>query len=410
VEYKLDTSDDDVSFAIYCFFKDLTNIRLFVRRTWREFKRGEIGLQAAAFTMNATIGMIEKLSVEFKEAYPRFNKSETNPPSKETNTDTNPTKINAMHFNILHFIYKGYCNPTKGSIFIDMQDGDKDPFAYTEDGQKLRSSTVMCAHTTELACKYFIEDERDELRLSPDEKRFIKCMSQLAAFQPFMGDMVQKAICAMVHEGQVETWNIFALQIFWDTQRELGDMLSVPKQVLESTGHEYRKRYHDYLNTEGLDKVGGFHKDCRGGIQEHLDEVERLTLDAKFQAWVDQCEKEHCVAWWLNVPNFSIFGCHPALCGLVSMKIRDDYHRMSISMASAHCRYWSHRISTMPLDSRVFFKKISTGMTWSSSSRSKAINGLSGVSNPKTAMHFSTVWILPWACTLAHLRKNTGNQ
>jgi hypothetical protein len=74
VKYKLEASDADVSFAVYCFLKDLTNIRLFVRRTWREFKHGKIGLSAAAVTMNAAIGMIEKLSDEFQEAFLHFKK------------------------------------------------------------------------------------------------------------------------------------------------------------------------------------------------------------------------------------------------------------------------------------------------------------------------------------------------
>lgn len=91
VEYKLETSDTDMSFAVYCFLKDLTNIRLFVRRTWREFKSGKIGLQSAALTTNAAIGMIDKLGEEFQEAVAHF---------KEIATQS-------MHPEIMKFIREG---------------------------------------------------------------------------------------------------------------------------------------------------------------------------------------------------------------------------------------------------------------------------------------------------------------
>lgn len=77
VTYKLESSDADVSFAVYCFLKDVNHLRLAVRRTWREFAKGEISLHAAALTMNAALAKIEKFSNEFEEAHPRFKDSTT---------------------------------------------------------------------------------------------------------------------------------------------------------------------------------------------------------------------------------------------------------------------------------------------------------------------------------------------
>ncbi|CAN9162344.1 unnamed protein product [Alternaria alternata] len=116
VSYKLEPSDTDVSFAIYCFLKDATHVRLAVRRTWREFAKGEIGLQAAALTMNAALAMIEKLSNEFEQVLPRFK----------------DTKSQKMHLEIINFIYSSYSESEKGPAFIDAGDEDSDPFAYKE--------------------------------------------------------------------------------------------------------------------------------------------------------------------------------------------------------------------------------------------------------------------------------------
>jgi hypothetical protein len=348
VEYKLETSEADVSFAVYCFLKDLTNIRLFVRRTWREFKHGEIGLQAAALTMTAAIGMIEKLSDEFQEAYPRF---------KETDTEH-------MHPKIINFVFGGYCSSKPASTFLDAKNDSTDPFAYKEGGQKLHSSTVMCNHTADLTIKYFLYGERQQLRLSADEKRLIKCLSQLAALpmdptgegRPLQGDMVHKAIKKLVCEAQLDTWIIFAIQIFWDTQRELGAMLPVAQQLVEQTGEEIRKRYTAYFDTEGLEDIGEVHKMFRNDIQGRLQQAEAVAMSKEFQSWADDCEDG--APWKFNMPKFSLLSCHPALCGLVSVNIRDEFHRTSINIASgqgqilitAHFYNAAHLSGLLPRD------------------------------------------------------------
>jgi len=90
VEYKSEISDANVFFAVFCFLKDLENIRLFVRRTWREFKDDKTELQAAALTMNAAIGIIEKLNDTFLQTFPDF---------KGTGM--------GMHLTITDYIYQG---------------------------------------------------------------------------------------------------------------------------------------------------------------------------------------------------------------------------------------------------------------------------------------------------------------
>lgn len=70
--YELETSPEDISFAVYCFMKDLTNIRIFIRRTWREYKHKHITLNTAAVTVNTAIDVIRRLNEEFIEDHPVF--------------------------------------------------------------------------------------------------------------------------------------------------------------------------------------------------------------------------------------------------------------------------------------------------------------------------------------------------
>jgi hypothetical protein len=117
--YKLESMRGETSFAIFCLLRDMTSLRIYVRRTWREFKRGNIALQTAALVTNAAIAKIEEMNNEFR---------------------TDDSNVDAMnHLSILDFVYKHCCNKQNGEVFIkpDRSGETGNPFAYDHDGQKL---------------------------------------------------------------------------------------------------------------------------------------------------------------------------------------------------------------------------------------------------------------------------------
>ncbi|CAN9098938.1 unnamed protein product [Alternaria alternata] len=294
VSYKLEPSDTDVSFVIYCFLKDATHLRLAVRRTWREFVKGDIGLQAAALTMNAALAMIEKLSNEFEQAHPHFK-------------DSGSQK---MHLEIVQFIYSSYSESGKGPAFIDGGDEDSDPFAYKEGKQILRSDTVMCTHTTELVIGIFwLEKTKEKCRLTNDERRFLKCISQFVSTpdeEPMPDSyMVRKAAKNMLYDRNLNSWIVFSLQIFWDMQRELGSCLHLGKMLFDKTGQQLIERYKAYLNVEGLENVGATHVTFREDIVRRKKFIEILLNDTLVQEAFDQCEKQTSRTFD-NIPGFSL--------------------------------------------------------------------------------------------------------
>ncbi|CAN9168213.1 unnamed protein product [Alternaria alternata] len=322
VIYKLELSDADVSFAIYCFLKDATHLRLTVRRTWREFAKGDIGLQAAALTMNAAVAMIEKLSNEFEEAHPRFKDSENQ----------------KMHITLINFVYKGYRKEQQGPAFIGADVEDSDPFAYQEGKQKLHSSTVLCTHTTDLLLTIFAKGNKaEEYRLSNDEKRLLKCVSQFASAPDIQNVtnsyIVCKAASALLRQRRMNSWIIFSLQIFWDMQRELGSHISVGRMVFDKTAQNLSADYQAYLDVKGLQNVGVTHRIHRDGIILRKELVDFLINEPEFQDLFDQCEQVN--PWTFSkLPGFSLLRYDPGLCGLLLANIRDEYHRATTDFAS----------------------------------------------------------------------------
>jgi hypothetical protein len=70
--YEPEVSPEDISFALYCFMKDMTEIRIFIRQTWREYKRKHITPNSAALTVNVAIDATQSLNEAFIQNYPEF--------------------------------------------------------------------------------------------------------------------------------------------------------------------------------------------------------------------------------------------------------------------------------------------------------------------------------------------------
>jgi hypothetical protein len=297
--------------------------------------------------MNAALAMVKKLSDEFEEAYPRFKESDEE----------------YMHIKILSFLYKGYVKVEEGPTFLEEGKEDEDPLTYRQGGQILHPSTVMCTHTTDLICKLFLNKSQD-LRLSNDEKRFLKCVSQLgSAFgapkMPHNNDMVYNAAGSLVRNNNLNSWVVFSLQIFWDTQRELGPNLSLGDQLLRKTAQQLATNYQIYLDTKGLERVGIMHKTFRKDMIGRKKEVDIIANGTYFQTCADECEKR--VPWRLgDFPGFCLMACHPGLCGLTLAQIQDQYHTTSTNFAadqaqvlvSAHLYNAVHRIGLLPSNVR----------------------------------------------------------
>jgi hypothetical protein len=60
------------AFALFCFLKNLTAIRLFVRQTWRSYKERNFCLTTASSTANIAIEILRRVNVAFLADFPEF--------------------------------------------------------------------------------------------------------------------------------------------------------------------------------------------------------------------------------------------------------------------------------------------------------------------------------------------------
>ncbi|KAI4612896.1 hypothetical protein J4E80_006951 [Alternaria sp. BMP 0032] len=324
VTYKLKESDTDITFAIYCFLKDVTDLRIAVRRTWREFANGDVGLQAAALTMNVALAMIEKLSNDFEEANPRFKDSKGH---------------HSMHGEVIGFLQRSRAKVESGSPFVNATNDCGEPFAYKQEKQSLGFNTVVCKHVTELLLFTFSDiTKNEEFRYSNDEKRFLKCVSQFAAspsIEPrFMEEyMVRKAAFAMLREGRLQSWIFFSLQIFWDMQRELERHLSVGEELLYKIGQQIITGYQAYLDVKGFEGLDDAYTLSRESVIDRKEFVEAVIVNKKAQMGFD-IDEEQLPLKFRKIPGFSLLRCDPAFCGVLLATMCKEYHEVAIECTS----------------------------------------------------------------------------
>lgn len=185
-------------------------------------------------------------------------------------------------------------------------------------------------------------------------------MTEGGVGQHFKADKVRVAIANILYNRKLKTWAFFAVQIFWDTQRELGAMLPVANKLLEGAGKDLEQSWTDYLDMKGLEDVGLAYKNNRAVIGNRLERLRFTVLGPQRQNALDKSEY---AIWKLDVPGFSLLRNYPSMYGLLLLNIRDEHHRVAINMAglqsqimvSAHLYNAAHRHGLLPED--VHFKQ-----------------------------------------------------
>ncbi|KAF1947590.1 hypothetical protein EJ02DRAFT_429394 [Clathrospora elynae] len=321
--YKLKASSIEPAFAIYCLLKDVANIRSFVKKTWREFKNGDIGLQAASLATNAAMALVERLSNEFEDDFPNF---------KEKSHMT-------MHHSIIAHLAEGYCNiEAGGEIFIALDNLDENQgFTNT------KASTALCTTLTTLMYDIFLKRSHAPRQVEAFQAILCKCVSQLAALPPddksfsniYKDDYTYKAAYTMMKEIRLNSWIVFALQILWETQNELGEESLRAPEILRVVGMTLQNDYQHYAEAAWVDKTTIKPKDFVKAMKKLTKIMGDLTVDQgeEFQEFVDAHEKY--TQWKLaRMAELQLVDCHPSLCGVAMAYIRDTYHKESSDMAA----------------------------------------------------------------------------
>lgn len=68
--YEAEVSDEDVGFAVYCMFQDQDRIQEYICQLWQDYLKGHVSLVNASATSNTAIEIVERIEMEFFNAFP----------------------------------------------------------------------------------------------------------------------------------------------------------------------------------------------------------------------------------------------------------------------------------------------------------------------------------------------------
>jgi hypothetical protein len=311
VSYDPEPSLEDVSFALYCFLKDMTEIRVFIRRTWREYKHRQITLNSAAVTVNSAIDVMRHLNEAFVETHPNF----------------------AEHKSLMNHFHR---RP------LDVQEAISNCFTtYEAAGIHLTSMAFFCEHTTRIVTSFFGRKTGKNSRpvyqrhlmdgkgVPEEEHMLLQCLTHFGMIdhrQPgtldkkgnevdSFNDHIQRAIHTMRVEKKFPTWAIFACQVFVDARRELGPHLARGLQDLQEQGSWLIQTWAKCIETGKNNNVNDFHKVNDGLIQKMVEEFRELIEKDGLQDTIDRiCERNQGAPckWGKHF----LMKNHPLLCGL----------------------------------------------------------------------------------------------
>ena len=312
--YELAPSDEDKSFAIFCLFKDLTDIRHLVRQTWAEYREKQVALTTAAVTMNTAITLFRRLNEHFVAEFPQFDE----------------------HRKIIWYLSTAYQDPNGET--------GEDFGSYTGTGFKLDSKIFFCDHTCELLSGWFLRGAdlpfyqqklHEQLNHTKDEEELFKCLSVLGLLakhyeECFKEDQLIKAISITRKAKKIYTWVVFAFQLLVDTRRVVNKELdrclkdfSHLQQWLSTTVNETLR----FGETNG---VNGWYKINSDNLLTMRKALEQLCQADFVQEALDKYLKDRSVLYKWG--PFFLFRNHPMLPGLLIQRFLVYFHGFGVGL------------------------------------------------------------------------------
>ncbi|KAH8732430.1 hypothetical protein GQ44DRAFT_821706 [Phaeosphaeriaceae sp. PMI808] len=312
--YQPEASPEDVSLALYCFMKDMTDIRIFIRRTWREYKYGHITLDSAAVMSNTAIDVMHHLNDSFIEAFPQF----------------------AEHVSLLGYLYGDYIDPTSKESNIAHVEHPEGFGSYQNDDIHLSSETFFCVHTTYELMEFYSKESLPAYQRNPTGNQcvltFLQCLIHIHLLIKFVDDkksrnndssifetdQILQAARIMERGEKFPTWAVFACQVFIDTIWELDTKVVQGFQDLKKEAGwllEFCSNYLKYGNENGVRK-----------FQEQDDNIVRKQVKALrallekdvvkeiINCYIDEQHEVNAVISW---GDCFLLKSHPILCGLI---------------------------------------------------------------------------------------------
>ncbi|KAI8904491.1 hypothetical protein DFJ77DRAFT_480405 [Powellomyces hirtus] len=332
-EVAMENDESEVIFMLYCLFKDLNNIRLFLQETWSEYREGKIDLITASVTTNTAIDLVRDMQDDLCSLHPDIGDYETatgvlfvyacfargeDPSARQHRDDV----VNMRMIDVAQFLYiPAHAILTSLSNAISPSDY---PWYNGQFGH------------------YNPRDNREKMsireRITEDRLLLMVCMPDLVMMgrmerDDILKDEFTKEFGIFAATKRISLPLVFATQVFVDIHNILRERAASGLAVLRLAGSQMieslKKRAEENPKVplenwpaHNEQATVGFHQWIQGWIIEDLLHLPRKTLANNLKL------KESLVP-------FALMRRHPWLCGMMQFKLQLYGQEIGMAMADA---------------------------------------------------------------------------
>lgn len=310
---------EEIKFAVFCLLEDLHRIRQFLRETWSRYRSQDLSLNLAAATSNTAIDLARRLESGFLVAFPQFTDWEQVMKDillKVTDLDgfdsdsATPSEWEHLSY-ILFFPFRQLIRfrdaGWRGKTMPKPKYGKFYDQRFDQSGCDLRTAVARDEILmTEILREFYFYLQLDDSLITEDDL--------IISLRKLRTEQVALSTC-------------FALQIFVDIHRCLGEDVSRGLKELKMTFQRLLATLSDFLERVPLPEMKEL-------IRSPMENLESMTENFLQRDALTEIKKSF---WGPDYPKHSppekplfLFSNHPLLCGVLTFAFTLWMHRTGV--------------------------------------------------------------------------------
>jgi len=334
--YQFQYTDEEVYFALYCFFEDLDKLRDYLDGLWAEYKDGEIDLITASITTNTAFELVQSAEKDFNATFPLLNSYEEisqvfyllicilrgeDPQNRERPDDI----VNLRMIDVAEFLYMpsystlvSFCNviqPNRAPVYKPGHFGIYDPHC---DREKLTIREKM---------------QEDRIILLEVLPEFFILSEATDGHRIFGGDELTHGIGEMCRTKEIPLWLAFATQIYLDIHHILRTDVTRGFSDLQAAGQQTKATLDAYFPRSQL--FTNWPAQNEQAIMEIKKFLDKWILTDELAATKSRLYGPDLAQFLPQKEPFALYRWHPILCGFFEFKLYLFLQDAGITLATA---------------------------------------------------------------------------
>lgn len=321
-------NDDELQFAIYCFFEDLNNARLHLQKLWTQYKLGMIGLEDVSVITNTTFDLARRADEELCLSLCHIPEADfllSDPgglgyilyiyscminrvdPTKQQEPDDwfnyEMADLGQWLYLPMKTMLSAFCeviNPGRLPLFRKGFYG-----TYRPEANRSRMSLR----------EKFAENEIIIMEALPDF-----CMMEMGNVEPVGQDELTRGLKEMCTTKKASTWLLFATQVFLDINHLLRLQVNRGLQELRVSGAGAKKSLKNALNFTAGTKLDNWAVSNNRMISNTISQIDGYIIGDVISKTKRRLLGSRYELGGEPEP-FHLFKRHPLLCGMISFAL-----------------------------------------------------------------------------------------